>query len=660
MAKLAMRRMEIVALLKDSKKIIEWLQRRGVMEFSDCRDEELIHINTATFVSHFDAQLNLALQAKGILDEYAPAKTSLLAAFSGKREMEKHLFGQHADQSDRYLNICREIVDTQKQITEHKAAMVRLQTLMDALAVWDKLDIPLQFQGTRYTRCFIGVFPGQRTAGELLVEIATRKPELELITLEVVASYKEMTCGVVICHKEAAAETAEVLRELGFQAPSDKGDELPRERLERYQAELAEHQRAIDQCVERIVALADRRQDLEFLIDYLRMRKDKYDAISRTAMTRHTIIITGYIPEKYAAACAEELERRFTAAVSIHIPAEDEDVPVLLENNRFAAPMESITEMYALPGKRDIDPSAVMAFFYYAFFGIMLSDAGYGLIMTIGSAIALKKLHLKDSMRKTLRMFFYCGLSTVFWGALFGSWFGDIVQVIFTEFLHKPAPSLALWFEPISDPITFLLAAFGFGIIHLFVGLGVSFKMLWDQGRKWDAIWDVIPVCLLVLGAAPLAAGFLAQVPAWLTQAGQYSALAGLVLIILTNGRSAKNIFARLGLGLYGLYGIASGYLSDILSYSRLLALGLATGSIGSVFNMLGTLPQNPVLKGVMLTLIFLIGHPLNMAINVLGAYVHTNRLQFVEFFSKFYEGGGRAFHPLKIDTEYINIKETV
>ena len=258
-----------------------------------------------------------------------------------------------------------------------------------------------------------------------------------------------------------------------------------------------------------------------------------------------------------------------------------------------------------------------------------------------------------------MKMFFYCGISTIFWGALFGSWFGDIVPIIYTNFLGKEAPNLALWFEPIKDPIKLLLFSFIIGICHLFLGLIVFGVMQWRKGDKVSAILDTVPIMMTVLGAAPLAGSILApDIPKIVMEIAKYLALAGVVLIVLTNSRSSKNILARLGGGLYGLYNIASGYLSDILSYSRLLALGLATGSIASVINMLGSMVQNPVVKAILLIVVFIVGHALNMAINVLGAYVHTNRLQFVELFSKFYEGGGKAFEPLTFNTKFFKFKE--
>ena len=252
----------------------------------------------------------------------------------------------------------------------------------------------------------------------------------------------------------------------------------------------------------------------------------------------------------------------------------------------------------------------------------------------------------------------YCGVSTIIWGALFGSWFGDIVQVVGQQFFGVEIGSLALWFEPLDDPMTLLLYCFAFGIVHLFVGVAVNFRILWKEGKKWDAIWDTVPIYLTILGVAPIAAGILTEVPAILSQIGGYMAIAGVVLIVLTQGRSSKTILGRLGGGLYGLYNTATGYLSDILSYSRLLALGLATGSIAGVINLIGTMPDNLVVKAIMLIVVFIVGHTLNLAVNLLGAYVHTDRLQFVELFSKFYEGGGRAFKPLTVHSKYIKFKE--
>ena len=259
-------------------------------------------------------------------------------------------------------------------------------------------------------------------------------------------------------------------------------------------------------------------------------------------------------------------------------------------------------------------------------------------------------------------MFRNCGISTLFWGALFGSWFGDAPQAIAKAFFGKELGSTALWFEPIKDPIKLLLFSFLLGILHLFAGLCVLMYKNWKQGRRADAIFDTIPVMMTIGGVAPAGAGIFAKdlLPPMATKIGLIVSLCGVVMMILTGGRSAKNIFAKLFGGVYALYNTATGYLGDILSYSRLLALGLATGSIASVINLVCGMIDNPVVKILLFLTVFPVGHAANMAINLLGAYVHTARLQFVEFFSKFYEGGGRAFSPLMVNTKHIKFKEEI
>ena len=256
-------------------------------------------------------------------------------------------------------------------------------------------------------------------------------------------------------------------------------------------------------------------------------------------------------------------------------------------------------------------------------------------------------------------MYMYCGISTMFWGIMFGSFFGDLINVIRINYLNLPETRLYVWLNPQGDDLmTTMLWCFLFGIIHLFVGVGIKGYMQWKQGDKFGAIVDPLSIYLAVGGAAPICAGMIIEIPDSITQAGKYCALAGVVLIVLTAGRASKGIFGKLGAGLYALYNTVSGYLSDVLSYSRLLALGLVTGIIGSVVNLMGTLPSNMVVKTVLFTVVFVLGHAINFGINIIGAYVHTNRLQYVEFFSRFYEGGGVAFNPLKVNSKTFKIKE--
>lgn len=652
MAKLRMKKIELIAPLTDSKKIIELLQRRGVVELSRTEDECLEQTNVTAVTGSFDKFRATAVQALDTLEKYAPEKTALTDMLGGRTEVEKHDFGKRAAQLEKTMNIANEILRCGRTVTDCDAERQQLAMRCDTLRPWLALDVPLNFHGTDTTTAFIGTVPYPTTADDLEAKLP------EGTSVEVVLATKEQTNLFVLCCDDAAQECEDGLRKLMFATLGESEKFTPAELTEQLNKRSEELGKKRDTAEKRIIELAESRKDLKFVVDYLTMRKDKYDALNSLGFTESTFVLTGFIPEKYCDSLRKEIEEKHVAYIEFTDPSEDEEVPVLLENGRFSAPLEGITKMYAMPSKGDVDPTPVMAFFYYLLFGMMLSDAGYGILMVIGTMIALKKFKLEDSMRKTLIMFRNCGISTVIWGALFGSWFGDIVQVVGKQFFDKDVGSIALWFQPLDDPIKLLLFSFGIGILHLFLGVAVAFYMSWRDGRKLDAIFDAVPIYLIILGVAPLGAGILTEVPSTLKTVGGYMLIAGVVLLVLTAGRSSKNIFGKLFGGLYALYNTATGWLSDILSYSRLLALGLATGSIASVINLIGTMPENKIIKLVLLVVVFVIGHTANLAINLLGAYVHTDRLQFVELFSKFYTGGGREFEPLTVNTKYLKFKE--
>ena len=652
MAKLRMKKIELIAPLTDSKKIIELLQRRGVVELCRNEDEGLEQTSVTTVTGSFDKFRTTVMQALDVLERYEPEKAALTDMLGGRTEVEKHAFGKSAMQLEKIMNTANEILRCSKAVAEADSETQQLETRCDMLRQWLPLDVPLNFKGTDTTTAFIGTLPYPVSAEEF----GTRLPEGS--SVEIVSASKEQTNIFVLCYDDVAQETEDALRKNSFASVSENEKFTPAELTEQMMKRCVELEKQRDEAVEKIKKLAENRQQLKFAVDYLAMRKDKYEALSALGFTENTFVLTGFIPEKYCESLRKEIEKKHTAYIEFTDPTDEDDVPVLLENGRFSAPVEGITKMYAMPSKDDVDPTPVMAFFYYLFFGMMLSDAGYGLLMVIGTTFALKKFRLEDSMKKTLTMFRNCGISTVIWGALFGSWFGDIVQVVGREFFGREIGSIALWFQPLDDPIKLLLFSFGLGILHLFLGVAVSFHMSWKDGRKLDAFCDSVPVYLTVLGVAPLGAGILTEVPAVLKTIGSYMMIAGVILLVLTAGRSSKSIFGKFFGGLYALYNTATGYLSDILSYSRLLALGLATGSIASVINLIGTMPENKIVKLVLLIVVFAIGHTANLAINLLGAYVHTDRLQFVELFSKFYTGGGREFQPLTVNTKYIKFKE--
>lgn len=663
MAKVAMKRIEIAAVLEDSQQIIDLLQRRGIVQIETCREISGIgKMDVSHSVVQFERFLDTAEAARELIMKYTDAKKSLLDSFNPRREITAAEFIEKSREADSILNTCYKIIDIGKRISDDKANVIRCETLAESLAPWIKLDIPMDFTGTEYSDVYIGYFPFLISETEIREKLASAVPEADDAEVETVYSDDSQTCIAVFCLKENGDKVERALRAEGFTKPSDIFSQLPKERYDSYMSEKERLVNEIKENEEKLSQMGNYLPKIDFLIDYFSVRSDKYEVIGKLGVSERVFVLDGYIPAKYCEKLACEIEDRFVASVSIEdIDADDENEPVLLKNNGFAAPVEPITEMYSLPSKRDIDPNGIMAFFYYVFFGMMFSDAGYGLLMVIATAFVILKYKPERQKKNTMLMYMYCGISTMFWGIMYGSFFGDIINVIRTNFLGLDAARLYLWKDPQGDDLmSVMVYCFLFGLVHLFVGVAIKGYMLWRDGDRFGAFSETLPVFLAVGGAAPICAGMLVEIPESVTSVCKYLAIVGAVLIVLTGGRSSKSIGGKIGGGLYAFYNVVSGYLSDILSYSRLLALGLVTGIIGNVINMMGTLPESKFTKALLLIVVFAIGHTVNFGINIIGAYVHTNRLQYVEFFSRFYEGGGKKFRPFKANTKSLKFKEEI
>lgn len=365
--------------------------------------------------------------------------------------------------------------------------------------------------------------------------------------------------------------------------------------------------------------------------------------------TEKTFLLTAWVPEEKIPQL-EKLLEEFPCYLEVAEPDPEEEPPVLLKNHKLVEPFEVVTEMYSLPSPHGVDPNIAVAIFYFIFFGIMLSDAGYGLLLFFGGLFALKKMDLSPFLRKMVKLITFGGVSTVFWGALYGSWFGNLIPQFTLTFLGRQI-NVPLLLDPLNDPLTILGISFALGALHLFCGMGYKAYLLIRRGHPWEALFDIGFWYMVLVGLPMLV------LPGVFRTVGLSLAVVGAVGLILTQGRDKKNIFARLLSGVASLYDI-TGYLSDLLSYSRILALGLATAVIGNVVNIMGTLAGGGILGLLLFIPVFLFGHALNLSINALGSYVHSSRLQYVEFFGKFYEGGGKPFQPLQANTKYVVVTD--
>lgn len=673
MSVLPMKRILICAMKEDRKGILELLQRAQVVEVDNTliddsqsfQDNIFSKIDVSASSQLFQKNADAAEKALEILNHVVPEKTSLLSSLEGRRVISGEEYSSFVGKREEIMSDVTSVINLDKELSEANAEIPRIETQLEGLTPWLTLDVPLSFKGTKKTAAFIGSLPSRETEETLLQRFAVILPEIGSIDIELISSSDEITCFVVICSKNDVGAVDDALRRMNFSRPP-MSDEIPSKQKENLDKRLAETHAEIDTLTDRIAAFELKRDSFKFIYDYLHMRSEKYDIISTLEQSHRTFVLTGFIPEKECAALEKTLTASYNLCLEFEEPEEEDDVPVLLQNNGFATPVESVVESYSLPSKGELDPSMAVACSYYILFGMMLSDAAYGAIMSIATGILLKKFkNMEAGMRKVLTMFFFCGIGTVISGVLFGSYFGDAPAVISKVFFGNENVKVWYWIDPLNQPMKMLVVSFAIGIIHMFSGLGINLYTAFKQHRYLDGIYDSVFWYMLVGGLVVFALTAdmitsmfqLPMLPAIYGKIGAYVAAAGGIGIILTGGRESKNWFKRILKGLYSLYNV-TGYLSDILSYSRLLALGLATSVISSVFNQMGSMFGNSIIGVILFIIIFLIGHALNMAINALGAYVHTNRLEFVEFFGKFYSGGGRKFAPFAVNTKYFKFKE--
>ena len=659
MAKIKLVRFEIAAILEESRRLIDFLRLCGTTELSSVPDADgLLSYQTDSLCESFERKSEKAEKCAEALEKYCEIKKPFLSSFSDCTEIELQDYRSVCDGADELMLVCDKINNLCEKISFENGEIIRQQTLIDYYKPWEKLDIPMSCVRTQNSSVFIGYFKEELSKDEIIARLASSAPEVDGVAAEVISSDKSQTCVCVFCFHEDKAAIEAALRENGFIKPDNPAKTLPSAAIGKCEKAIAECKDNIGKYSLDIASFASFYNKIRLLSEYYSNQAEKYRAVSRAATSERAIYLEGYVPERDSEQLKFEIERRFTAQMDVYEPDyEKDDVPVLLENKPFAAGVESISNMYSPPSNNDVDPNPVMSFFYYALFGLMLSDAGYGLLMVIAALVAKFKLKFSGERAKTVSFIFWCGISTMFWGALFGGWFGDLIPTICTHFLGmEKGPDLAIWFTPVENSMKLLMFSFAFGLAHLYAGLAIRFYML-ARGKQWFAAFcDVVPVMIFVAGFAAFGSSLLVQVSPAVKSVGTKLLLVGAILIVLTSGRSSKNILGKLGGGLYGLYNTATGYLGDILSYSRLLALGLVTGVIANVVNMLAAMFSNVLL----FVLVFLAGHTVNIAVNLIGTYVHTSRLQYVEFFSKFYEGGGRIFTPFKLNLKHFKIKEDI
>ena len=393
------------------------------------------------------------------------------------------------------------------------------------------------------------------------------------------------------------------------------------------------------------------------LSDYYNSLANRYNGTAMSDETESTMLTKFWLPAKQSEAIKQKIE-----AISPEIeltlsdPEPDEEPPSLLVNGNLTRPFNILTELYSSPKYRGIDPTPLLAPFFWIFFGMCLGDAGYALVV-FGTIMYVFKKYKKISLgvKDFIKLFLFCSVSTFIYGVISGSFFGNFIDS-FVPVLVPLKNSLML-VDPMTNPMQVLGISLLIGVVHLMFGLLIAAYDKMRSGLFVDAIGNDISWFLLIVGLCLFGVGTGGMIPPHFTQIGQVMAILGAVIIFLYAGKEKKGIISKIISGFLALYGSTS-YLGDILSYSRLLALGFGSAVIGMVINLLGGLAADIPYVGWLIAIVVIIGgHIFSILINILGSFVHPLRLQYVEFFGKFYSGGGEPFMPLSFSQEYINVK---
>lgn len=569
------------------------------------------------------------------LDRFAPEKKGM---FRKRQGVSRAAFFS-AESEENARTAAETINKDTRRLGEIESERTKNGALRATLAPWLTVDAPLGGADGA-----LAVFFG--TAGLNVTDDALKAlaDSLDgLLTWQQASSDRSLRYLLVMCHGSVKERALSALRDLGFSTVSFRGMTGTAKENDKALAEnLAALEKERQEIEQRIAGLGGKREALLEASDRAAIALRREEAKSRLVGTDKVFLLEGWLPADRCAALEKALEP-FTCAIETREPTEDEypQVPVQLKNNKLTRPLNMVTEMYSLPAYGTLDPNPLMAPFFILFYGIMMADMGYGLLMMIASVIISKKYRPKGTSGELFSLLGLCGISTFIMGALTGGFFGDFLTQLVAIVSPGTVFALPKLFDPLDDLTMILIGSMALGMVQIVTGMAISLIEKCKRKKFLDAFFEEITWWIVFIGIALLALG-----------KGAAALYVGCALVLLGPIVQGKG-WGKLT-GVFGsLYNHVTGYFGDILSYTRLMALMLAGSVIAQVFNMLAAMPGNVIA----FIIISMLGNAMNFGLNLLGCYVHDLRLQCLEFFNKFYVDGGKPFRPMTLDTEYVDLQ---
>lgn len=569
------------------------------------------------------------------LDRFAPEKKGM---FRKRQGVSRAAFFS-AESEENACTAAEMINKDTRRLGEIESERTKNEALRATLAPWLTVDAPLGGADGALA-VFFGTV-GLNVTDDALKALADSLDGL--LTWQQASSDRSLRYLLVMCHGSVKERALSALRDLGFSTVSFRGMTGTAKENDKALAEnLAALEKERQEIEQRIAGLGGKREALLEASDRAAIALRREEAKSRLVGTDKVFLLEGWLPADRCAEIEKTLEP-FTCAIETREPTEDEypQVPVQLKNNKLTQPLNMVTEMYSLPAYGTLDPNPLMAPFFILFYGIMMADMGYGLLMMIASVIISKKYRPKGTSGELFSLLGLCGISTFIMGALTGGFFGDFLTQLVAIVSPGTVFALPKLFDPLDDLTMILIGSMALGMVQIVTGMAISLIEKCKRKKFLDAFFEEITWWIVFIGIALLALGKGAAV--------LYGGCALVLLGPIVQGKG----WGRLT-GVFGsLYNHVTGYFGDILSYTRLMALMLAGSVIAQVFNMLAAMPGNVIA----FIIISMLGNAMNFGLNLLGCYVHDLRLQCLEFFNKFYVDGGKPFRPMTLDTEYVDLQ---
>lgn len=569
------------------------------------------------------------------LDRFAPEKKGM---FRKRQGVSRAAFFS-AESEENARTAAETINKDTRRLGEIESERTKNEALRATLAPWLTVDVPLGGADGALA-VFFGTV-GLNVTDDALKALADSLDEL--LTWQQASSDRSLRYLLVMCHGSVKERALSALRDLGFSTVSFRGMTGTAKENDKALAEnLAALEKERQEIEQRIAGLGGKREALLEASDRAAIALRREEAKSRLVGTDKVFLLEGWLPADRCAALEKAL-KPFTCAIETREPTEDEypQVPVQLKNNKLTRPLNMVTEMYSLPAYGTLDPNPLMAPFFILFYGIMMADMGYGLLMMIASVIISKKYRPKGTSGELFSLLGLCGISTFIMGALTGGFFGDFLTQLVAIVSPGTVFALPKLFDPLDDLTMILIGSMALGMVQIVTGMAISLIEKCKRKKFLDAFFEEITWWTVFIGIALLALGKGAAV--------LYVGCALVLLGPIVQGKGWGKLTGVFG----SLYNHVTGYFGDILSYTRLMALMLAGSVIAQVFNMLAAMPGNVIA----FIIISMLGNAMNFGLNLLGCYVHDLRLQCLEFFNKFYVDGGKPFRPMTLDTEYVDLQ---